>query len=159
VVGIHGGGIGKCNHEGGTCVYVPAFLRVAGDPYCHEVDQVKLTEKELDRECGDPKAQCCELGKVQYVSKRECKAADTPNKCLKAGGLCQNDCDTLKIDGLCKGSSCTCCIQKAKKCKPKPAYQDLDGTCVLRRKYCRKAGGDEVRRGCDCKSGKAHVCY
>jgi len=158
-VGIHAGGTGECNENHGVCMKTYEFLRVEGDPFCKQLDQIDLSKKQLERECGDEKAICCKHDKVSKLSKRQC--TKTTKKCEKQGGVCSNDCDTIERD-LCKGASCKCCIQKQKTCKPKKDYEELNGFCVEKRKYCTKAGGTHIRNGCDCKKdkdGKTHFCY
>jgi len=159
-VGVHGGGIGGCNEGGGTCVNTPAFLRVVGDPVCYEANQIHTHPLEMKNECAEG-ATCCKLGKVKYLGKRECDATSTPKRCEKRhGGKCQGECDTIAVDGECKGASCTCCVQKAEDCKPKKKHKSKNGFCVRKRKHCKKSGGEIIMRGCRCRPGpNKHLCY
>lgn len=145
---------------------IPNILQGKGDPFCQEMHQIKLTENEIRRECGDPKGNsydmvCCKLGKEEKLGKRKCDSDDTSKKCSRQGGIFKGDCDTIENENVKTTPSCTCCVEKQKKCSPKDEYEDKHGFCVEKRKYCVKAGGIHIRNGCDCKksTGKTHLCY
>ncbi|XP_068215577.1 CLIP domain-containing serine protease B9-like [Palaemon carinicauda] len=81
---------------------------------------------------------CCKIDKdlsrgKAPTTRRQCR---TKRKCSSEGGLCKNPlsdpCMGLPVESLCKGASCSCCIEGGGRstCPSKPSCRLKGGICV-----------------------------
>ncbi|CAL4065538.1 unnamed protein product, partial [Meganyctiphanes norvegica] len=100
------------------------------------------------------KGTCCRLKERKAIEiksmlrkkKGRNKCKKTSKDCKKVGGKClltSKTCDTIRKDGLCDGSSCTCCL---KACKTKPKCRKQGGQCKQKELGCEF--DQKMAKGC-----------
>lgn len=152
----------RCELSGGRCLPKTNVRRICVklDVSCGPKEvcckNIKSRERKLVKKPGKPAKKPVAAKVPKRGGKRKCK---TQKKCKKQGGKCvkakANKCDTVTVNQLCKGQSCTCCLGDKPSCTNLPGCQSNGGFCLSKKKSDFCVGGTLNDTLCD---GKKCTC-